>query len=154
MENRFDARGWLREAKEALETARRLWEWQRWVALCQAAQLCIEYSARAVIACFAEPQWTHDPSEQLLPLLQVQVNEIRTRWGEEMLQRLYTLSADSHEAASWHGRSTYGGRDAEGRWRFPTDLCTQEVGERLLDAGERSFPTAQQFVTDWLALEE
>ncbi|HIE52896.1 MAG TPA: HEPN domain-containing protein [Armatimonadetes bacterium] len=70
MENRFDARGWLREAKEALETARRLWEWQRWVALCQAAQLCIEYSARAVIACFAEPQWTHDPSEQLLPLLQ------------------------------------------------------------------------------------
>ncbi len=149
MENRYNARQWLREAEGALDRARRLAADQDWVGCCQQAQLCVEYSAKAVIACFEAQEWTHDPSQQLLRVIQANGDDILSRFGEGMVQRLQVLASDAREASPWHGWSTYG-RTEEGLTTFPTDLCTQRDAERLLDLSERSFPTASQFVLNWL----
>ena len=141
---------WLREAEGALDRARRLLTDRDWVGVCQQAQLCVEYSAKAVIACFEAHQWTHDPSDQLLRVVQANSDAILSRFGEGMVQRLQGLASDAHEAAPWHGWSTYGRMESDEHQTFPTDLCTQEDAERLLELSERSFLTASQFVLNWL----
>jgi HEPN domain-containing protein len=162
MENQYDTRQWLREAEGAFNRAFRMAEYQDWVGLCQQAQLCVEYSAKAVIDCFEVHEWTavhevtaerseHNHGEQLLKVLQANEQTIRSRFGEEMIQRLQVLAADADAAAPWHGWSTYGRREPGGRITFPTDLCTQEEAERLLERAERSFPPAVQFIANWLA---
>lgn len=152
MENQYDARQWLREAEGAFHAARRMAHYRDWVRVCQQAQLCVEYSAKSVIDCFEVHEWTHNPGEQLLKVLQANEQTIRSRFGEEMIQRLQVLAADADAAAPWHGWSTYGRREPDGRITFPTDLCTQEESEQLLERAERSFPPAAQFVANWLAL--
>jgi len=110
----------------------------------QNAQLCIELFAKAIIACFAETVWRHDPSEQLLKLLEEHEGEI----GEGLAAKLRTLAQDVQEAAPWDGWSVYG-RMEPGGWVPAVDLCTEERAGDLLERAEAAFQTASSFYS-WL----
>jgi len=150
MLNNQDASHWLREAEEALVDAKAIMPLERLVTIAQRAQLCVEYSAKAVISCFARPAWEHDPGPQLLALIQENDAEIRARFDDIMIQRLIQLAKDAADAAPWHVLSTYGRREHDGARSWPTDLCTQANAHRLAELAERSFLTAREFITAWL----
>jgi HEPN domain-containing protein len=113
------------------------------------AQLCIELSAKAVIAFYEEPTWTHDPSEQFLRILEEHGEELA-----EMLEveDLSTLAEDAGVAAPWHVWSVYGKRMEDGTRIAAVDACTKynglikgEVAEDLLERARRSYETAMMF---------
>ena len=82
-----------RLAMEHLERAERLFSLKDWVGVVSASQLAIENFAKAVIAIFEIPTWSHDPSNQLNDLVEKFPNDIVN---------------DVKEIAPEHGRSTYG----------------------------------------------
>ncbi len=152
MLNHKDASDWLREAEEALVDVRAIMPLGRLVTTAQRAQLCVEYSAKAVISCFARPAWEHNPGTQLLNLIQNNDADIRARFdGEKMIQRLIQLAQDAADAAPWHVLATYGRREPDGTRSWPTDLCTQANAQWLVELAERSFLAAREFITAWLA---
>jgi HEPN domain-containing protein len=142
--NIIEAQRWLKDAKACLNTARSVFPLGDYRATIQNAQLCIELSAKAIIAYFAEPVWRHDPSEQLLKLLEEHKGEI----GEGLAANLHTLAQDAREAAPWHGWSVYG-RMEPGGWVPAVDLCTEEKARNLLERAEAAFQTASSFYS-WL----
>ncbi|MBM3239962.1 hypothetical protein FJZ31_27060 [Candidatus Poribacteria bacterium] len=150
MLNNQDASHWLREVEEALGDVRTNMPLGRLVNTAQRAQLCVEYSAKAVISCFARPAWEHNPGSQLMTLIQENDADIRARFGEIMIQRLIQLAKDAADAAPWHVISTYGRREHDGARSWPTDLCTQANAQWLAELAERSFLTAREFITAWL----
>lgn len=150
MLNNQDASHWLREVEEALGDVRTNMPLGRLVNTAQRAQLCVEYSAKAVISCFARPAWEHNPGSQLMTLIQENDADIRARFGEIMIQRLIQLAKDAADAAPWHVLSTYGRREHDGARSWPTDLCTQANAQWLAELAERSFLTAREFITAWL----
>jgi len=151
MLNHKDASDWLREAESAVNSARSNLRLQDWITTAQRAQLCVEYSAKAVISCFARPAWEHNPGTQLLNLIQNNDADIRARFdGEIMIQRLIQLAQDAADAAPWHVLSTYGRREPDGTRSWPTDLCTQAKAQWLAELAERSFRTAKKFIYAWL----
>jgi len=150
MLNNQDASHWLREAEGAVNSARSILRLQDWITTAQRAQLCVEYSTKAVISCFARPAWEHDPGAQLLSLIQENDAVIRARFGNIMIQRLIQLAHDAADAAPWHVMSTYGRREHDGTRSWPTDLCTQANAQWLVELAERSFFSAREFITAWL----
>jgi HEPN domain-containing protein len=138
--NITEAKRWLKDAKACLNTARSVFPLGDYRATIQNAQLCIKLSAKAIIACFAEPVWRHDPSEQLLKLLEEHEGEIR----EGSAAKLRTLAQDVQGAAPWHGWSVYG-RMEPGGWVPAVDLCTEEKARNLLERAEAAFQTANGF---------
>ena len=150
MLNHQDASDWLREAEEALVDAKAIMPLGRLVTIAQRAQLCVEYSAKAVISCFARPAWEHNPGPQLMALIQENDVDLRARFAEEIvIQRLIQLAHDAADAAPWHLLSTYGRREPDGTRSWPTDLCTQAKAQWLVELAERSFLTAREFITTW-----
>jgi len=135
----------LRGAQACLGSAQRDFPAGDYRATAQNAQLCIELSAKAVIAHFAEPIWDHDPSDQLLGIVREHGDEIARRGGEEMKRGLIRLAEDARIAAPWYARSTYGQRAEDRSWISALDLCTREVAEDLLERAIRSFATARKF---------
>lgn len=149
MTNDEHTRGWLKEAQRALFDARQAAAGGRLVAQSQEAQQCVEYCAKCVIACFSAPVWTHFPGEQLRGIIRQNESSIRNRFGKGMLERLNTLSTEADAAGPWHGRSTYGIAEQGVVQSWPTELCTEEVAQWLLDLAERSFTTASDFINGW-----
>ncbi len=150
MLNNKDASDWLREAEEALADVRAIMPLGRLVTTAQRAQLCVEYSAKAVISCFARPAWEHNPGSQLMTLIQDNDADIRAQFEDIMMQRLIQLAHDAEDAAPWHVLSTYGRREPDGTRSWPTHLCTKENAQWLVELAERSFLTAREFITAWL----
>lgn len=134
----------LRDAQASLSTAQRLFLAEDYRAVVQNAQLCIELSAKAMIAYYEEPAWTHDPSEELLKILEEHGEEIAEMLGNEV-ESLYTLAMDVRVAAPWHARSTYGMRSKDGIWLPAMDVCTKEMAEGLLERARRSYQMAARF---------
>jgi len=149
MKNTLEAKEWLREAEGYLEAAKRNMPFGDHRAVVQNAQLCIEFSAKAIIACFSEPAWTHNPGRQLDRLLEKHGGEIE----EAMRARLRQLIQDVADAAPWHGLSVYGKRTPQG-WTPASRLCTPQVAEDLLGKAERSLKTARDFIGGELLLIE
>lgn len=87
------ANQYLREAEEAFKRR----DYRSAVA---SSQLCSENSAKAIIAFFRTPSWSHDPSYELLDLLPSLPADLRTLIKElaDIVRRL----------APEHGRATYG----------------------------------------------
>lgn len=140
MKNTLEAQRWLKDAQACLNTAQTTFPIGDYRAAVQNAQLCIELSAKAVIACFAEPIWSHDPSKQLLKLIGEHKGRIEKEWSE----RLRVLADDVREAAPWHGWSVYGRLESEG-WMPAVDLCTEETARDLLEKAIQAFQTASEF---------
>ena len=106
-----------------------------WVTTIHYSQLAVEKSAKSLISCFEAFEWTHDPSEQLRKLV-----------GKDLLNKDFLeVASYAKEAAPWHGRSTYGGL-RNGLWRSPSELCTEEIAEDLLDKAKRSMSKAADFI--------
>lgn len=149
MTNDEYTRGWLREAQRALFDARQAAASERFVAQSQSAQQCVEYCAKSVIACFSAPVWTHFPGGQLREIISQNESGIRDRFEERMLKQLNTLAAEADAAGPWHGRSTYGIVEQGVVQSWPTELCTEEVAQWLLELANRSFTTAGDFINGW-----
>jgi len=128
-----DAEYFLRSAEDNLPL-------KHFTIVVHSAQLCIELSAKAVIAFYEEPSWTHDPSEQLSRILEERGEELA-----EMVEDLFTLAEDAKVALPWHGWSTYGKRTEDGAWIAAVDACTQEVAQDLLERARRSHEMAMKF---------
>jgi len=57
------------------------------------------------------------------------------------------------EAAPWHGRSTYGGLK-NGRWRSPSEFCTEEEAVQLLYKAKKSVNRATEFIENFWRTDE
>jgi len=145
MNNVAEAERWLKDARAALASAERTFRDRDYRVATQNAQLCIELSAKAVIAFFAEPAWRHDPGRQLRNLLAKFEGQITQRFDDGTRQNLARLAQDADEVAPWHGWSTYGRSEEDGVWIAAVDLCTQPVAEDLLERARRSMETATVF---------
>ena len=88
-----------RLAIEQLERARRLFSLRDWVGTVSCSQLAVENFAKAVIAIFEVPTWSHDPSNQL--------NSLIRRLPSDLVNDIRELAAMAREAAPEHGRSSY-----------------------------------------------
>lgn len=140
MKNTLEAQRWLRDAQACLNTAQTTFPIGDYRAAVQNAQLCIELCAKAVIACFAEPAWRHDPSEQLIKLIEQHEDE----FGKGLADKLLTLVGYAREAAPWHGWSVYGRLEPEG-WMPAVDLCAEKTARDLLEKATQAFQTAGEF---------
>ncbi|MEM3692363.1 MAG: HEPN domain-containing protein [Candidatus Korarchaeum sp.] len=84
-------------AVEHLERAERLFSLKDWAGTVSTSQLAIENFAKAIIAVFEVPTWSHDPSNQLIGRLPAEVTD-----------DVRELAALAREMAPEHGRSSYG----------------------------------------------
>ena len=142
----------IKSAEDALSDAKKAFNNKMIIPTIQLSQVCIEQSAKAVIACFAIPEWEHDPSKQLLSLLELHKTTIIEKCGEELFNRLNQLSEDSHNAAPWHEYSVYGKYDkATKRWIIPRYICTEEIATSIFPLSERSYNTAKKFIDTWFS---
>lgn len=146
MRNTTEVARWLKDAHACLASARWAFSFKDYRVVTQNAQLCIEFSAKAVIAYFGEPLWRHDPSPQLLKVLKEHREIIMKELGVGMEESLSGLAVDAEEAAPWHAWSTYGKEGEDGIWVSAVDFCAKEVAEGLLERAERSLETAQGFL--------
>ena len=112
----------LKLASEHLERAERAFELCDWVAVALSAQLAVENFAKAVIAVFETPTWSHDPSNQLRRLLD--------RVPSSVGNCLAELAALASEVAPEHGRASYG---EPSRGLTPADIYRREHAEDLLN---------------------
>lgn len=148
MKSATEARRWLRDAEACLVSAERAYQAQDYRVAAQNAQLCVEQSAKSVIAHVAEPLWRHDPSPQLRRLVKTHAETIVERCDDEMVAALLQLADDAEEAAPWHGWATYG-REGEQGWLPAVDLCTQADAQGLLERARRAYPLAKRFADRW-----
>ncbi|HIC90520.1 MAG TPA: HEPN domain-containing protein [Syntrophaceae bacterium] len=131
MRNLTEVQRKLKDAAACLKASER-----DYAASDQNAQLCIELSAKAVISIYAEPLWTHDPSSQILKLMDEHKGEIIDKCGDEISQGLHNMIEDVGLAKDWHGWSVYG-KEEGGVLYAAVDICTKEVAEDLLK-GQKS----------------
>jgi len=149
MENQVEAGTRLRDAENELRTARTLFAAQSWPGAVLHSQLGVEQSAKAVIACFEDPEHDHDPSRQLFGLLSENVSEMTQRLGEERMTRLRRLGIETNRIARWHGIATYGDQLPDGTRLAAVDLIDEADARWALALAERSFATARDFVETW-----
>lgn len=145
MKNTSEVTRRLKDARACLTSARKNLPLEEHRVVVQNAQLCIELSAKAVIAYFAEPLWSHDPSNQLLSILEERKGEIEDKFGEALLKGLYELASNAEEAAPWHVWSTYGKEAENGAPISAVELCTKEAARDLLERATRCLGVADRF---------
>jgi hypothetical protein len=139
---------WLRDADVALDGARRGWRDRAWRDTCLLGQLAIEMSAKAVIAAFVEPEWTHDPGRQMrLAVLPRPDAELDALLGPDAREAITRLARDASESAVWHGRAAYGQKLDDDTWLAAVDVCTEEAARELLARAEHAVAVASRLRT-------
>lgn len=104
------------------------------------SQLSVENAAKAVIALFRVPSWSHDPSHELRELL----SDIPDR-----ARRLAAELADMAEAlAPEHGRATYG---EPARGLTPWDIYGEEDARTALSYARRALKLAREVLRELTA---
>lgn len=103
------------------------------------SQIAIELSAKAVIACLEEPEWTHNPKGQLMRL--------KDRFS--LQNEIMVLANNADDVSPWHARSVYGGKDKDGVWKAAYELCTEEIAKDILLKAKDSVGIAKGFVEKW-----
>jgi len=126
--------GFLREAERAFQLS----DWRGTVAN---SQLASENAAKALIAIFRIPSWSHDPSDELL--------DIRCNMPEELQGMVEELADIVRELAPEHGRTTYG-EPALGL--TPWDLYSKEDAERALGLARKAVVIMREVLKDMLHL--
>ncbi|MBS7248814.1 MAG: HEPN domain-containing protein [Candidatus Jordarchaeales archaeon] len=91
------------------------------------SQLSTENSAKAVIALFSIPSWSHDPSHELLEVLHMLPENMR-RLAEE-------LAEIARQLAPEHGRTTYG---EPVKRLTPWDIYDEESASEALSKATRA----------------
>jgi Uncharacterized conserved protein related to C-terminal domain of eukaryotic chaperone, SACSIN len=111
---------YLRDANEAFNRG----DWRDTVAN---AQLSAENAAKAVIAVYRVPSWSHDPSGEL--------QELVDRMPRELADLVIELANIAKRLAPEHGRSTYG---EPSMGLTPWDIYTQGDAENALGMAKRA----------------
>jgi len=111
---------YLRDANEAFNRG----DWRGTVAN---AQLSAENAAKAVIAVYRVPSWSHDPSGGL--------QELVDKMPRELTDLVIELAGIARRLAPEHGRSTYG---EPSMGLTPWDIYTQGNAENALGMAKRA----------------
>jgi HEPN domain-containing protein len=111
---------YLRDANEAFNRG----DWRGTVAN---AQLSAENAAKAVIAVYRVPSWSHDPSGEL--------QELVDRMPRELTDLVIELASIARRLAPEFGRSTYG---EPSMGLTPWDIYTQGDAENALGMAKRA----------------
>lgn len=122
-----------RLAVEQLERAERLFSLRDWVGTVSGSQLAVENFAKAVIATFEVPTWSHDPSNQL--------NSLIERLPSDMIDEVKELAASAREMAPEHGRSSYGEPSAG---LVPSDIYREDHASNALKKGRKAREIAER----------
>lgn len=96
------------------------------------SQLAAENAAKAVVAVYRVPSWSHDPSHELREVIQQIPQELRI-WVEELASITRLLAPE-------HGRATYG---EPTRGLTPWELYTREDAETALGHARRAVELAE-----------
>ncbi|MBS7644430.1 MAG: HEPN domain-containing protein [Candidatus Bathyarchaeia archaeon] len=102
-------------AERYLEEAERAYRIEDYRAAVGSSQLSVENAAKAVIALYRIPSWSHDPSHELEELIDTMPEEVRHPSRE--------LASTARRLAPEHGRATYG---EPSRGLTPWDLYSRE----------------------------
>lgn len=109
-----------------MERAERLLPLRDWAGVVQSSQLAVENFAKAVIAAFETPTWSHDPSGQL--------ESLRAR-AAEISGELEELAKLARELAPEHGRCAYGEPD---KGLTPADIFAEAHAASALRKARRA----------------
>lgn len=109
-----------------LKDALKLFQIGDWRGVVANSQLAVENAAKAIIAIFREPSWSHDPSHELL--------EVKNRFPHQYWGIIDEIARIVHELAPEHGRSTYG---EPSLGLTPWDLYKKEDAERVLKLAKK-----------------
>jgi HEPN domain-containing protein len=143
MTGRLEWLRWLRDAEQSLAGARRAREADDARNACVLAQQAIELSCKALVALFAEPQWTHDPADQLREsALARGDDDLESLLGNGARTAIERVARDVHEAAPWHGWATYGRKLPDQTWLAAVDVCTPTAAADLLGRAEHAVAAA------------
>ncbi|MEM2144330.1 MAG: HEPN domain-containing protein [Candidatus Jordarchaeaceae archaeon] len=133
------AEGYLRRAEEALTR-------EDHFAVISNSQLAVENSAKAVISCFRIPSWSHDPSSELLEVIEENRDKIEKRINSSIFHGLSTLASYSRNLAPEHGRMSYG----DPTLRIPPwDLANSKRADESLSYAQHSVKISKEFIERW-----
>ncbi|WP_288104600.1 HEPN domain-containing protein [Thermofilum sp.] len=118
-------------AREHLERARKRLRVEDWAGVVEAAQLSAENAAKAVIAHFHVPSWSHDPSREL--------QELVTQLPTTLVGAALKLATIVRELAPEHGVATYGVPQER---LTPDQLYTREKASNALKLAEDALEKA------------
>jgi len=124
-----------RLALDHLERAERLFKLNDWVGAVSSSQLAIENFAKAVIAVFEVPTWSHDPSNQL--------ENIVKKIPQRLVRGVEELALLAREIAPEHGRSTYG---EPSRGLTPSDIYREHHVIESLRKARRAKEFLARFI--------
>lgn len=116
-----------RLAVEQLERAERLFSLRDWVGTVSSSQLAVENFAKAVVAAFEVPTWSHDPSNQL--------NSLIRRLPGGLVEEVRELAVMAREMAPEHGRSSYGEPSAG---LTPSDIYEEDHASNALEKAKKA----------------
>ncbi|MEM3446249.1 MAG: HEPN domain-containing protein [Candidatus Korarchaeum sp.] len=125
-------------AVEHLERAERLFSLKDWAGTVSTSQLAIENFAKAIIAVFEVPTWSHDPSNQLIGRLPAEVTD-----------DIRELAALAREMAPEHGRSSYGESTVG---LLPSEIYGEDHASNALRRGKEARAITER-VLDMLNVE-
>jgi len=116
-----------RLAAEQLGRAGRLFSLGDWVGTVSNSQSAVENFAKAVIAAFEVPTWSHDPSNQLSSLIE--------RLPGGLVEDAQELAVMVMEMAPEHGRSSYGEPSAG---LTPSDIYGEGHASNALEKAKKA----------------
>ncbi len=145
MNNHMDYRGWLATAQEYLQIAESDLGLQNYVPVVHYGQLALEMSAKTIIAYLHEPEWTHDPSDELQDIIRREGRRFEQRLGKATVQEMRRLALNAKQFANWHTWSTYGKREAGKPYQRPSELCTPAIVADLMPRARHAVALATRF---------
>jgi HEPN domain-containing protein len=125
----------LNTAIEQLEAATKRLSIEDWVGTVQASQLTAENAAKAVIAHFHLPGWTHDPSNELREILNKIPNHLKDDVGK-LIDIVSTLAPE-------HGRTSYG---IPTERITPRQLYNRENAEEALRKAREAYEISRKIL--------
>ena len=120
-------------AKKYLEDAQEAYRREDWRGSVASAQLATENAAKAIIAIYRTPSWSHDPSDKLYEITSELPHDIRSIVRE--------LAKIAHTLAPEHARTTYG--DPIKRLT-PWQLYNKEDSERAINLARRAVEIMEE----------
>ena len=133
----------LRLAELYLEDAESAFERGDYRGAVASSQLSVENAAKAIIANFRVPSWSHDPSHELRELQEALPEDVRALVDE--------LADTAGELAPEHGKATYG---EPTRGLTPWDIYDEGDAERALRYARRALVIARSVLRTLGVLEQ
>jgi len=102
------------------------------------SQLCVENAAKAIIACFCIPSWSHDPSEELRQAV------VPLKLEQAAMAEIERLADFAHLLAPEHGRTNYGTIT-----HLPDELYGKTEAKDALGMARQALRIARGFIRDY-----